>query len=259
MAQSILLRLALSAAIVLSLYAFSESAVAAVAVDTVDVKNAPDADPLVESYAPTHAVILVGGIYETSHYFDNWVPALSLPGAIVLGWDHNHRAMSMKASALLLAARIADLGAEGIVDVTIVAHSMGGLVAKGALDELSRSGKAKNFTRLEILAFGTPWGGYSFADLAAVLPGSETISKIIGYPMGPDIGPHSQYMKSLAQAMPANGELRIYVGTKDDIALPTGASAKSRYQSIEMRAARTTTMEGFDHVAYNMASPECLN
>jgi hypothetical protein len=66
-------------------------------------------------------------------------------------------------------------------------------------------------------------------------------------------------MKSLTQAMPANGELRIYVGTIDNIALPKGVSAKSRYQSIEMRAARVTQMAGFNPVAYNTAPADCLN
>lgn len=131
---------------------------------------AADGNPPVDGIPINHAVILVGGIHETSHYFDSWVAALASPDTVVMGWDHDHWAMSMRASAGLLAGRVSDLSAQGITDVTIVAHSMGGLVAKGAIDELSRTGEAKNFVRIEIQAFGTPWGGYTLADLVPVLP-----------------------------------------------------------------------------------------
>lgn len=206
-----------------------------------------------EGFPINHAVILVGGIHETSHYFDSWVAALASEDTVVLGWDHDHRTMSMRKSAWLLARRISDLRAQGITDVTIVAHSMGGLVAKGAIDELSRTGEVKNFARIEIRAFGTPWGGYTLADLVPVLPWSEAISRAIGYPMGPDIGPHSDYMTSLAQPMPANGELHIYVGTADNIARPEAFRTKERYKSIEARAVTITDIEGINHVAYSTA------
>lgn len=220
---------------------------------------AADANLPIEGLPINHAVILVGGIHETSHYFDSWVAALASPNTVVMGWNHDHRAMSMRASARLLAGRISDLSAQGITDVTIVAHSMGGLVAKGAIDELSRTGKAKNFVRIEIRAFGTPWGGYTLADLVPVLPWSETISRAIGYPMGPDIGPHSDYMTSLAQPMPANGKLHIYVGTADHIARPEAFRTKARYKSIEARAVTIKDIEGFNHVAYNSAPADFLN
>lgn len=170
----------------------------------------------VEKPAVTHAVILVGGIHETSHYFDRWVPALASPDTVVFDWGHNHQSMSMGEGAKLLAARISELRTRGITGVTIVAHSMGGLIAKGAIDELSRNGEAQDVAHLEIWVFGTPWVGYALADLASFFPAAETISFAIGYPMGPDIGPHSDYMRSLAQPMPANGVLRIYLGTDDE-------------------------------------------
>lgn len=71
--------------------------------------------------------------------------------------------------------------------------------------------------------------------------------------MGPDIGPHSDYMMSLAQPIPANGKLHIYVGTADHIARPETFRTKARYQSIEARAVTITDIDGFNHVAYNTA------
>jgi pimeloyl-ACP methyl ester carboxylesterase len=212
-----------------------------------------DGDHSVEIHqsAIRRAVILVGGIYESSHYFDNWVPELSAPDTITLGWDHDHRSMSMMQSSRLLAKRIEELNDKGIVDVTILAHSMGGLVAKGAIDELSRMGKAGSFHHIRIDTFGTPWGGYTLAELASILPLSRYLSKAIGYPMGPDIGPNSDYMKDLAQPLPANAELNIYIGTADHTALPDGKAARIRYNSIEELATVVLNINDCDHVAYN--------
>jgi pimeloyl-ACP methyl ester carboxylesterase len=212
-----------------------------------------------QAAAVTHAVILVGGIYETSRYFDAWVPALASSDTVVFGWDHDHRTKSMPESAKVLARRIDELRAEGITDVMLIAHSMGGLVAKGAIDELSRTGEAERFSHLRVCAFGTPWGGYTLADLALIMPWSESISRLIGYPMGPDIGPDSAYMKSLASPLPPNAELNIYVGSIDDVALPDTRFTKARYKSVEVRASAIMTIEGFNHVEYNKASAELLN
>lgn len=206
----------------------------------------------------THAVILVGGIHSNHDYFKEWVPALSSKDNAVLGFDHDHQAMSMKEAASSLANSIKELKAQGITDVTIVAHSMGGLVSKGAVDELSRTGAAAEFKSIDLHAMGTPWGGFAVGDLARYTPGSEFISKAVGFPMGPEIGPGSDYMKSLAQPMPANGELHIYKGDIDKVATPAMDSTRERYASIEKNAMSATDMEGFGHNDYKKAPPEVL-
>lgn len=206
----------------------------------------------------THAVILVGGIKSNHDYFESWVPALSDKSNVVLGFDHDHQAMSMKEAAVSLAESIKALKEQGITDVTIVAHSMGGLVSKGAVDELSRSGAAEGFNSVDLHALGTPWGGFAVGDLARYTPGSEFISKAVGFPMGPEIGPGSDYMKDLAQPMPPNGELHIYKGDRDTVATPEMDSTKERYASIEKNAVSATELEGFGHNDYKKAPPEVL-
>lgn len=207
----------------------------------------------------THAVILVGGIHGSYHFFDKWVPELASEDTVVLGWDHSHQAMSMAEAAHLLAQEIFALRKQGITAVTLVAHSMGGLVSKGAVDELSRTGRALDFDALELQAFGTPWGGFAIATLVGVLPGSEYFSRAMGYPMAKDIGPNSMYMQSLAQPMPINGKLRMYVGTTDDVALPGAWSTKARYASIEVLASASVLLNNFSHDAYNSVPAYRLN
>lgn len=206
----------------------------------------------------THAIILIGGIHNTYHYFDAWVPKLSSPYNAVIGWNHDHQSMSMTAASKELACKISDLKYQGYKSVSIIAHSMGGLVAKGAIDNLTLSGKAGDFTRLDLWTLGTPWGGFALADLTLIAPGSEAISQSIGYPMGPDIGPSSSFMQRLAQPMPKNGSLRIYIGSKDDVAKPEIFTTINRYKSISQLAESTTVVKDAAHDDYNLSAPEDL-
>lgn len=206
----------------------------------------------------THAIILVGGIHDNFKYFDAWVPAMSSADNLVLGFDHDHQAMTMQEAALTLAEAVRALKDQGITDVTIVAHSMGGLVSKGAIDELSRTGDAEKFDSIDLHALGAPWGGFAMADLARYLPGSEAISQAIGYPMGPEMGPGSEYLKNLSQPMPSNGELHLYRGDIDTVSTPEADNTKARYASTESNATSVTILAGFEHNDYNTAPPELL-
>lgn len=199
---------------------------------------------------PTRAVIVFGGIYETYHYWDSWLPLLAAPQTNIYGFDHDHTSTDMRTAARLLAGEIAQLADIGIVDVTVIAHSMGGLVAKAALDELVENDNAVKFVRVELRAFGTPWGGFLFAEPAHFLPGSALVSRVIGLPMGPDIGPQSAFMESLDNPLPPNMHLNLYVGSKDGMASPGMYLTRRRYEAIENIAESVTVLEGLGHKDY---------
>jgi pimeloyl-ACP methyl ester carboxylesterase len=199
---------------------------------------------------PTRAVIVFGGIYETYHYWDSWLPLLAAPQTNIYGFDHDHTSTDMRTAARLLAGEIAQLADIGIVDVTVIAHSMGGLVAKAALDELVENDNAVKFVRVELRAFGTPWGGFLFAEPAHFLPGSALVSRVIGLPMGPDIGPQSAFMESLDNPLPPNMRLNLYVGSKDGMASPGMYLTRRRYEAIENIAESVTVLEGLGHKDY---------
>jgi hypothetical protein len=198
-----------------------------------------------------HAVVLIGGIHDSYHYFDNWVTALASGENLVLGWKHDHRAMRMARASKLLSQDLAKLHAAGVTGITIVAHSIGGLVAKGAIDELSRTGRAQTFQRLDLHAFGSPWGGFAVVNLALKMPGSVALSTALGYPMAHELRPGSSYLASLARPMPGNGALHLYVGNADSTALPVRSITRRRYAVIEANAATITTIEGAAHSDYN--------
>ncbi|MBC8737142.1 alpha/beta hydrolase [Paraburkholderia sp. UCT31] len=208
---------------------------------------------------PTHAVILVGGIHDTYHYWDSWKENLNGPDNVVIGYNHDHTKDTMPNSAHELAHLIDGLKEKGITEVTVVAHSMGGLVAKGALDELARDGQAADFKHIDLHTFGTPFGGFALAEPAHLMPGGAAISNAVGFPMGPDIGPGSPYMKSLAQDWPANMDFHMTVGSKDHVALPAASSTHERYNEIEAKAQSITVVEGYQHTDYRNAGASLLN
>lgn len=206
------------------------------------------------SMQPRHAVLLVGGINDTYRYFDNWVATLAGTDGIVLGWNHEHRSMKMAASAAMLAQDLDRLRLIGMPEVTIVAHSIGGLIAKGAIDELSRNGKAHAFTRLDLHAFGSPWGGFAILKFTLKIPGSAVVSRLLGYPMAYELKPGSSYLASLSRPMPENGAMHLYVGNADNIALPGRSVTRRHYASVEAHAATITLIEGATHDDYNQAA-----
>jgi hypothetical protein len=208
---------------------------------------------------PTHAVILVGGIYDDFQYWKPWQDKLAGPDTVVMGYDHDARTESMPQSAKHLAADIEALKERGITDVTVVSHSLGGLISKGALDEMVRNGHAADFKNVDLQAFGAPIGGFVMGDLADVMPGGRLISNLIDRPAGPDIGPHSDFMKSLAQPWPENMNLHLYVGSEDTLVRPEASSTKAQYDTIEANAKTVTVIEGLGHVDYNSIGPEILN
>lgn len=208
---------------------------------------------------PHKAVILVGGIHNNYTYFDSWKESLAAKDTVVMGFDHDHQSEPMSKGAHNLAEAIHALHERGIDDVTVVAHSMGGLVSKGALNELARTGESADFKHMELHTFGTPYGGFAAADLALVIPGSTAVSNAIGYPMGPEIGPHSDYMESLAQKWPDNMEFHVYQGTTDKVAAPDASFTKDRYADITSHADSMVLMEGFQHDEYVEADPQVLN
>lgn len=89
-----------------------------------------------------------------------------------------------------LLARVKD--SVGVDRIFIVAHSMGGLVGRGALLQLAEKGDASPVAGL--ITLGTPWGGHPGAAFA-VENAPEAVPSWI------DMAPKSKFLRSLEQPM----------------------------------------------------------
>lgn len=108
---------------------------------TAAVSEAAGAAPLVMLSRGTdslHAVVLIGGIYNDYRYFSPWSGCLARDDRVLLGWQRPHHRRPLGESARALAAEIKSLHGSGVRQVTMFAHSIGGLVAKGAVDILAQ-------------------------------------------------------------------------------------------------------------------------
>ncbi len=199
---------------------------------------------------PEHAVIMLAGIYNDHEYFLPWRENLAKDKVLLLGWQRSHHVQRLDDSARLLARELIALHEQGILSVTLLAHSIGGLVAKGAVDRLSKEKLAGRFDSIELHAFGTPWGGFPGADLAHTNPLGYVVSYLAGNPAWLDLGTHSSYLAGLAQAMPPNGRLFNYIVEQDEVATPASEAAMERYDNLLQYASASLSMSGADHNAY---------
>ncbi len=120
------------------------------------------------------------------------------------------------------ASELRSLAAAGDDDLTVVAHSLGAITTKGALDRLRRpDGHLEGFKRLRFVALSAPWAGVTAADLALyILTGVQHLA------YARDLAPNSAYWRSIMET-PLAPEVDLYslVGTWDSFNVFTWTSA----------------------------------
>lgn len=104
------------------------------------------------------AVLLVHGLDEPGPIWDRLAPALLAEGHAVVRFDYPND-QPAAASAGLLRDALADLHAQGVGELAIVAHSMGGLLAR---DALTRPGPGAVPPTPVLITLGTPFAGSPF-------------------------------------------------------------------------------------------------
>ena len=147
------------------------------------------------------------------------------------------------------AAALRGLAAGGERDVTVVAHSLGAITAKGALDRLRRpDGHLEGFERLRFIALGAPWAGVTAADLALhVLTGVPHLA------YARDLAPNSAYWRGIMDT-PLAPEVVLYslVGTWDSFNILTWTPAGHRArEGLHAQARRCVALPRGTHNAAN--------
>jgi pimeloyl-ACP methyl ester carboxylesterase len=208
--------------------------------------QAPALQPLGAGERHAQAIVLVSGVNNTYRWFAPWFPQLQGHGADVYGFTGDHRARPMTENARALAAGLAQLQAQGITRVTLLAHSMGGLVAKKALHLLAEQGVLQHFEAVALTAYGTPWGGSGWAMLAR-LPGSSLVIKALALPMAREMDPRSSFMASLRQPLPANVRFEVMESAIDDVARPRAPAVVAQYEAVLAQASLVERFAAVDH------------
>jgi pimeloyl-ACP methyl ester carboxylesterase len=144
------------------------------------------------------------------------------------------------------ARELQQLGTSGARDITIVAHSLGGMTSKGALDRLTdANGHIAAFDHIRFVALGVPWGGVSASNAAMyVLTGRPELA------FARDLGPDSPYWKGVA-ATPFSKQVTFdnVVGTDDQFQV-FGWGSKTRdtnQEAILKQASHTLVLPGEAH------------
>ncbi len=190
-------------------------------------------------------VVLVGGVGNSHTYFESWVPSLASQGRQVLGFEHDHRAMRISEGAEELARELQAL--EGTVELVIHAHSMGGLLAKRALQLLQERGELSRFTALELHTYGTPWGGFFAANFARWIPMPHALALKLGIPMAQEIGSLSPFMQAVAAPLPGDVIHVAHEGDRDLVGVPTSEIGLRQHRLALSHATLVVTHVDVDH------------
>lgn len=234
--------------------AFLSAALSGCAAVSQDERDAVPPSRLVSVHAPRHAsraaVVLVGGINDSYHFLDRWGKRYRDAGLSVYGFECDYGSKTMTEAAELLSDGLTTLAAAGTDQLVITAHSMGGLVAKHALDRMAASGTIHRFRSIELNALGSPWGGFRLANLVRYAPFPVTVGRLIGYPMGVEIGSGSEFMRRLAMPLPSNAKLNVFHGTADSVATPRQHEEIERFHALVKIAHRHIILPGVNHAGF---------
>ena len=177
-----------------------------------------------------HAVLLVHGLDEPGGIWDQLAPALAADGHTVVRFDYqNDQAISRSADELV--DSLEALRDSGLVEMDLVCHSMGGLVAR---DALSRDAFAEVGIRVgTMVTLGTPHKGSPWARLRAVAEMREQVQRwaesddldpkrLLGFvrdgdgQAGIDLLPGSDFLESLDErSLPVGLRVICVVGRSD--------------------------------------------
>jgi len=191
--------------------------------------------------------LLVGGINATYKSLRAWGDVYAARGYCVAGFNYDYRNKTLTENAAEMADALIDMGNAGAKDVVIVAHSMGGLVSRAAVLKAGEGGAWK-YESVGLIAISTPWGGFAAANPTQWMPFSGAICKLIGKPMGTEIGQNAPFMESLSGSLPTNVSLIVYEGGADGISAPETERGKKLYEANVAAARNRIHVESAGHM-----------
>jgi hypothetical protein len=192
-------------------------------------------DPLAD---PGEAAVLLGGINDTWRSLPAWVDLHAAAGRAVFGYTYDQQGDDLHASARRFAEALAALAASGVRRLHVTAYSMGGWVAKAALDRMTADGSIDAFESIELTTLATPWGGFHRANLVWRLRGVPTrglaraFSRAIGKPMAFEVASRSSFVRARRAPLPPQVTFRIFEGGSDEVATPGTREERENYEAV---------------------------
>jgi hypothetical protein len=191
---------------------------------------------------PAEAAVLLGGINESWLNLAAWLPVHVAARRQVFGYAYDQRIDDLDTSARGLAAALARLGTHGVRRLHLTAYSMGGWVAKAALDGMAADGSIDAFDSIELTTLATPWGGFHRANIVWHLRAVPTrglaraFARAIGKPMGFEVGSRTPFVRARRAALPRRVTFRVFEGAKDEIATPRTPEERENYEAVVVLA-----------------------
>jgi len=202
---------------------------------------------------PGDVAILIGGINDTWRSLDEWIPVHAAAGRRVLGYTYDQRHEDLATCARRFAEALKELQGQGARRLHITAYSLGGWVAKAALDHMTANGSIEAFDAIELTALATPWGGFARANLVWHLRHVPTraiaraLSRVIGKPMGFEVGSRTPFVRGRRAPLSPRVTFHVFEGGADETATPHTREERENYEAVVALAATRTLVRGARH------------
>lgn len=197
------------------------------------------------------AVVFVGGVNDTYHFWDKHIDSLKDKDVLVIGYEgvggkgsSPHNVEYMDQNAKHIADGIKKLQESGINDIQIVAHSLGGVVSKKALHILEDSNSLDEKSKIKFTAVSSPLGGFALAAPGEYLPLFSQISKAAKIAMASDMSPMGNFYQSISRPIPSQIESRMIQSLDDKTAQPESMLTEYRYNKVADGFKEKITLEG---------------
>lgn len=218
------------------------------------------AEPMAVAVDREEAAVLVGGINDSWRSLDEWVPRHAAAGRMVLGYTYDQSRDDLDTSARFFADALLALRGAGVRRLHITAYSMGGWVAKAALDRMAADGSVRRFDSIELTAIATPWGGFERANVAWRLRHFPTtrlaraLSRVIGKPMAFEVGSRTPFVRSRRAPLPPIVTFRVFEGGRDETATPRNPEERENYDAVVSLACARVLVAGARHADMRRAA-----
>lgn len=201
--------------------------------------NVPFFETLKTSIKSKKAYIFVSGANGTFHVWDKHLEKLKNEDVTIIGYEgvggkgsHPQNVEYMEKNAELIADGIKELKKQGIEEVNVMAHCLGGVVSKRAMHMLDDDKALDGFNKVNFLAISSPLGGYVGAIGAQFTPFFRPISKYLNIAMSTDMSPISDFYESISKPFSDKINATLIETPDDTLVQPETSLTRDRYETV---------------------------